>query len=47
VDVGEEPVEVHVRMRTGARVGVGLPETRSVANPQAPGRMPGPGTSKK
>ncbi len=32
-DVGTEPVDVHVRMRTGARVGA--QDIRSVANPQA------------
>ena len=39
-DVGTEPVDVHVRMRTGVKVG--LPETRSVVNPQ--GTSPQSGT---
>ena len=38
-DVGSEPVDVHVRMRTGARVG--SQGTQSVANPQGPGQNSG------
>ena len=33
-DMGSEPVDVHVRMRTGVKTT--SPESRSVANPQAP-----------
>lgn len=45
VDVGEEPVDVHVRMRTGVKVG--SQALRSVAPPQAPSPNSGTVTSKK
>lgn len=44
-DVGSEPVDVHVRMRTGVKVG--SQETRSVANPQASSSNSGTVTPKK
>jgi TonB family protein len=44
-DVGSEPVDVHVRMRTGARVG--SQGSRSVLNSQAPNQNSGTVTPKK
>lgn len=44
-DVASEPVDVHVRMRTGAKVR--SQQTRSVANPQAPSPNSGSVTPKK
>lgn len=44
-DVGSEPVDVHVRMRTGAKVG--SQEARAVVNPQVPSPKSGTVTPKK
>lgn len=44
-DLGSEPVDVHVRMRTGVKVR--LQETRSVANPQLPSPRSGTAAPKK
>jgi hypothetical protein len=44
-DVGSEPVDVHVRMRTGAKVG--SQEARTVVNPHVPGSNTGTVTPKK
>lgn len=44
-DVGTEPVDVHVRMRTGVKVGP--QEPRSVANPPVPNSKSGTLTPKK
>ena len=44
-DVGSEPVDVHVRMRTGAKSG--SQEARTVVNPQTPGSNAGTVTPKK
>jgi TonB family protein len=42
-DIGNEPVDVHVRMRTGARPGP--QDTRSVTNAQGTGSQPGSANS--
>lgn len=44
-DVGTEPVDVHVRMRTGARLGAH--DARAVANPQQPNAATGSVTPRK
>jgi len=44
-EVGSEPVDVHVRMRTGVKART--QQTRSVANPQPPSPHAGTGTPRK